>query len=266
MLCHVESISGYMVESLTSIPYCNENSLRIIRELKMVKHSKKSTLNICAYCGTLSYTTPDHIPPKNLFPKPWKNLISVPACKVCHANTSKDDEYFRLKILMREDVLSNPGARIAWKVALRSLTKTEATGLRKKVVLDLTNVEMRTQSGLYVGTRPGYNVDMNRIRSVLQRIVRGLYFRETGNVLGLNTKVHLYMDDDFIELPSHTRDEIQPVILYLASLPPITIGENIFLYRYHIAKKDSTVSAWGLSFYGKFPFLAMTGPSTPKPV
>jgi len=195
----------------------------------MVKKGKKSVLNTCAYCGSMTYCTPDHIPPKNLFPKPWKGLVTVPACNTCHSNTSRDDEYFRLKILMRENVLSNPGAKKQWKIALRSLTKTEAVGLRKRVVSDIMLVEFKTQSGLYLGTRPGYNVDMDRIHNVLRRIVRGLYFKETKKTLGLNTPISLYMDDDFNKLQSQTQRTLKLVISQLASLKPIIIGENIFL-------------------------------------
>jgi hypothetical protein len=51
----------------------------------------------CAYCGSTSELTDDHIPPKNLFPKPRpENIITVKACKICVKDTSKDDEYFRM--------------------------------------------------------------------------------------------------------------------------------------------------------------------------
>jgi 5-methylcytosine-specific restriction endonuclease McrA len=82
---------------------------------------KKHKNDICAYCGSPDDLNKDHVPPKNLFPKPRpNNLIKVPACPICHSRqTSKDDQYFCLKILMREGVQSNPAAKNAWNTVLR---------------------------------------------------------------------------------------------------------------------------------------------------
>ena len=105
----------------------------------MVKPWRNSTRNVCAYCGASGNLTKDHVPPKNLFltPRP-SNLISVPACKVCHENTSKDDEYFRLKISMRDDVSLNPEARAAWNTVFHSLARNKlpALGCRFYQILD----------------------------------------------------------------------------------------------------------------------------------
>ena len=72
-------------------------------------NSKKKPKNYgeCVYCGREAQLTSDHIPPKNLFPKPRpSNLITVPSCKRCNRSASKDDEYLRLVLVMREDVFS----------------------------------------------------------------------------------------------------------------------------------------------------------------
>jgi hypothetical protein len=229
----------------------------------MAKHYKKSKPNICAYCGILGDTTSDHIPPKNLFPDPRpSNLVSVPACKVCHGNTAKDDEYFRLKIIMRDGVLTNPNARAVWKTSvLDSLKRTKASGLRIQTMSDLTYVNLKTKSGLYVGRRFGYNVNMNRIRRVVQRIVRGLYFSESGKPLGLYNEVRVNMDEDLMQQPPEFLEQLKQTILNpLASLPPKIIDNNTFLYRYYISKENPVISVWGLSFYGHVQFLAITGP------
>jgi hypothetical protein len=52
----------------------------------------------CAYCGKKQPVTDDHIPPKNLFPKPrGSNLITVPCCEFCRKGWSENDEYFILR-------------------------------------------------------------------------------------------------------------------------------------------------------------------------
>jgi 5-methylcytosine-specific restriction endonuclease McrA len=60
----------------------------------------------CAYCGDVGIITRDHVPPKGIFPKPRPaNLITVPACSKCHSQqTSRDDEYFRNTLNVREDL------------------------------------------------------------------------------------------------------------------------------------------------------------------
>ncbi len=232
----------------------------------MAEASRSSKKGICAYCGSSGILTKDHVPPKNLFPAPRpSNLVSVPACKTCHGNTSKDDEYFRLKISMRDGIGSNPAARATWSRAFYSLSRSQATGLRTRFLSDLRYVNLKTPSGLYVGRRLGYDVDMNRIRSVVGRIVRGLYFAESGKPLGLNNEVRVYTDEDLAEQSVEVIQELKQTILNpLASLPPRIIGHDIFLYRYQIMKGNPFISVWGMSFFGHVLFLAITAPTTDR--
>jgi hypothetical protein len=228
-----------------------------------VKPHKRYANNICAYCGSSDNLDDDHIPPKNLFPKPRPhNLITVKACPKCHSNTSKDDEYFRLKISMRDSVGSNPVARETWNTVFRSLSRTKATGLRKKVISDTIIVDVKTKSGIFLGKRLGYNVDMDRIRKVVQRIVRGLYFIESGNPLGINNEVRVWVEEDLQEQPLKVLQQFQETIFKpLATLSPKIIGNNVFIYRYQITKENPLVSIWLMSFYEHIPFLAITAPT-----
>ena len=58
------------------------------------KSSSYGNYSTCCYCHNPS-TTKDHIPPKNIFPKPRPtNLITVLSCKDCNEDPSLDDEYF----------------------------------------------------------------------------------------------------------------------------------------------------------------------------
>jgi hypothetical protein len=92
--------------------------------------------------------------------------------------------------------------------------------------------------------------------------VRGLYFTESGNPLGLNNEVRVYADEDLEEQPVDVLEQLKQTILNpLATLPPKIIGDNIFLYRYQIMTENPLVSVWGVSFYGHVPFLAMTAPA-----
>jgi len=200
--------------------------------------------NICAFCGSSDDLRDDHVPPKNLFPKPRPNdLITVPAYANCHSSTSKDDEYFRIKICFRNDAGNHPGARANWGSILRSLNREQAKGFRKQ--------------------RTGYNVDLNRVRRVVERTVRGLYFAESGNPLGLNNEVRVYSNDDLEGQAQDVIDQLRQMVLTpLVTYSPKVIGNNVFLYRHHIIEENPVCSVWGVSFYEQVPFLAMTGPTS----
>lgn len=218
--------------------------------------------NICAYCGSPNNLRDDHVPPKNLFPpRPRPALITVPACADCHSVTSKDDEYFRLKVCLRDDVGHHPDARTNWQTIFRSLKRDKSAGLARQVLSDIRYMDLKTPSGLYLGKRMAYDVDMNRIRRVVERVVRGLYFAESGNPLGLSNEVRVYEGEDLARQPRGVLKQLQQTILIpLAGLPPTVIGDGVFLYSYQIMKENSSYSVWAISFYGRLPFLAMTGP------
>jgi hypothetical protein len=143
---------------------------------------------------------------------------------------------------------------------LRSLTRGKAPGLRRQVISDLRYVELKTPSGLYARKRIAYQVDLNRIRRVVERVVRGLYFVESGNPLGLNNEVRVFTSEDLELQPNDVVEELQRTILTpLATYPPKVIGNNVFLYRHHIVEDAPLFSVWGISFYARVPFFAMTG-------
>jgi hypothetical protein len=172
-----------------------------------------------------------------------------------------DDEYFRIKICLRNDVGNHPSARANLNPIFRSFLRQHAIGLRKQILSDLRNVQLKTPAGLYIGKRLGYDVDLSRIRRVVERTVRGLYFAESGNPLGLNNEVHVYANEDLELQPQHVLEQLtQTILTPLATFPPKIIGNNVFLYRHQIMKENPIFSVWAVSFYGQVPFLAMTGP------
>ena len=92
---------------------------------------------VCIYCGSTENLTDEHIPPKNIFPKPRPNniqLVTVPACKECNRGYSKDDEYFRLTLCMSQNVGDNPEARKNRDIIFRSLYRSDAKGFRNSFV------------------------------------------------------------------------------------------------------------------------------------
>ncbi|MXY32976.1 MAG: HNH endonuclease [Boseongicola sp. SB0664_bin_43] len=128
----------------------------------------------CVYCGSTEQTTDDHVPPKSLFPKPRpSNLITVPCCRKCNHSASKDDEYFRSMLAMRNDAGEHSEAQKVLPAVFRSLRRTEGSGFTKKLLQNVTPVDVRTPAGLYVGRAGGYKVENESLERVVARIDRG---------------------------------------------------------------------------------------------
>ena len=88
------------------------------------KSKKKGT---CVYCGYVGEMTSDHVPPQCLFGPPRPKLITV-RCWKCHKATTKDDEYFRLMLTMRDDVFDHGDVQKVLPAVFRSLQKKEQLG------------------------------------------------------------------------------------------------------------------------------------------
>src|SRR5713101_1810847 len=85
----------------------------------------------CVYCGRKDDLTVEHAPPLLIFPKPRpSNLITVPACRKCNSQGSKDAEYFRLCLCLNEQTNKSPSAQILKPSVFKSLHRKQAKGLR----------------------------------------------------------------------------------------------------------------------------------------
>src|SRR5271166_944356 len=74
----------------------------------MMKRTSTSE-GLCTYCGETKLVTADHVPPKNMFRKPYPpNMWTVPGCQDCNGGFSKDDEYFRLVLTLNEKAKGHP--------------------------------------------------------------------------------------------------------------------------------------------------------------
>jgi len=104
---------------------------------------------------------------------------------------------------------------------------------------------------------------MQRIRRVLERIVRGLYYAERRIPLGLDNEVRVYSDEDLAAQPPDVLEELTRTILRpLAAQAPVTIGGDVFVYRFHVHPSEPVFSVWCLTFYAAVSFFCQTRPSS----
>jgi hypothetical protein len=196
---------------------------------------------VCYNCGKVA-STKDHIPPKCLFPKNSQSqLITVPSCAECNEATSLDEQYFLVALTSRRD--HGPLQLKVWgQRVLPQLRHEEFEGLRKSLLLHTRWIWLPSPRGFEEA--PILNVNMTRVKAVIGKTARGLYYHELGCPLPSTHIVKVYFEPkDW--LPA----------LAERTPPPTTIQEGVFSYRYGAA---DGVSIWWLLYYGQIMAIAVT--------
>lgn len=127
---------------------------------------------VCTYCGKPDPDSRDHVPPKQLLPKPLASFpkpIIVPAHKSCNLGFRKDDEYFSSFILSCRDlppVVDEPLNRF-----IKGVRIPQNKGLRKKLQAELIPTGIYGIDGVEIHR---FKKEGNRIDRVLKRIVQAI--------------------------------------------------------------------------------------------
>jgi hypothetical protein len=213
---------------------------------------KIDTLETCVYCGAQNPETKDHVPPKGIFPPPRpSNLITVPCCSKCHDGTSKDDEYFRDMIALRDDVHNHPKIQNIIPKIMKSLAKPAKQKYATSLLTGTKTKRLITPNGLYVGNGIFFDVEISRLDKVVERTVKGLFWHEKKIAYPVNGIVKSYytdylknLDDDFIE----------EMAKYFNNSIYREIGDGIL--KYYMAKGDDDFNEiWIMNFFDKVVFL-----------
>lgn len=214
----------------------------------------------CAYCGALGELSDDHVPPKNLFAEPRpSNLITVPACPACHSDqTSMDDEYFRDMLFLKDDAGDHPDVRKARPALFRALRRPQQRAYTRELLRNTFRAPHVTPSGVYVGTRLAYHVDLKRLQLVVERTVRGIHYAKLGKRVPDEAVVDVFSEDgiqtdDMETVADFKRTIVDPVRLQEEHI----IGDGVFSYRVLPCSDAPGTSVWILEFYGCVRFVAM---------
>lgn len=226
----------------------------------MEKRERK--FETCVYCGRDGELTRDHVPPENLFSKPRPNdLITVPSCLSCNTLASKDDEYFRLNIISREDTPITPGARKVFRTTMRGLERPHRPGLKNDLLSRTYLDEKYSAGGIYLGPVVKYDIDAQRMDEVAKRIVKGLFYNELGKRLSDEYFVSAFSISGEIGVPR----DLHVTASQLKEQPEKLVGNgDVFTYRYRVLSRESNISQWLLAFYGKTEYLGFTVPNKPE--
>ncbi len=221
----------------------------------------------CAYCGKIGPVTKDHVPPKGIFVQPRPvNLITVPACHECHnQQTSRDDEYFRNSLIVREELSTHPDILNMQPLVMRSLLKPQKAGMFGEFINSLRLIEQVTPSGVFVKRTLGFEADMIRIRRVVQRTLNGLFYFHKKHRVPEGYDTLIFNEESLQQWPAEkVRYLTETIIEPLLSTNAVAIGDGAFCYRfcYHPDHQNSTV--WILDFYRRARFIGLTVPPEPK--
>jgi len=205
----------------------------------------------CVYCGETDEIGSDHIPPKNLFPKPRPNdLITVPCCRKCNDAFSKDDEHFRTIIACTAESAQHPEAQRLWEQKIFRLLQRKCPVIPELIRQSFGSSEGVTESQIH-------DAEL-RVAGTIVRIVKGLYFEEMGASLPVSHEVKINLEPNFLDCGG-----LDGAICAFEHEPGSRgqdIGDGVFRYRMaeSLAKQGGT--AWLLVFFECLPFLCTSAP------
>lgn len=182
------------------------------------------------------------MPPKNIYPN-RKNgdfpLHKVPACIACNNAGSKDDEEFKIVVGMATGEFRGDGSDVIESIA-RTLKVNKK--MAKKIFKNSQRVYADRGRGIL---EPLIAVTFGEggYQRVVARIVRGLYWRETGNI---------YSQESYITVvtPEYLDYKTRAAIKHALSLmrPKYLNGDTV-KYTCYIEKDGS--GFWAVQFFGK---------------
>lgn len=179
----------------------------------------------CYWCGSQAISV-DHVPPENLFEKPYpNNLITVPACKKHNECFFSDEEWFRNYIIGMSFL--KRGIRMWADKGKRSVQRNLKIGNEMKA--NLIDID----DGL-----TAIKFDKERTSRVIEKIVRGLYFHHFKK--RLPEKIDLVIE-------FNPMDNL--ISRYQNYIKFFNIQDDSFRYGFMNAQEDTDFSMWWLQFH-----------------
>jgi len=145
---------------------------------------------ICYICEKENADSVDHIPPRNIFISKYllsNNLMTVPAHIECNILCSKDDDYFRIFLLIYCYWTSSI-AKELWNTKVKRQLNREQSKMFKSYLsnsLIPTNLYIKNQSLSLI------SLESDRVLKEVARITRGIYYYKTGKILKNNVEVEV---------------------------------------------------------------------------
>jgi len=206
---------------------------------------------LCIYCGQRPAIEPDHVPPKCFFPIPRpSNLITVPSCRECNSNFSKDDERVRNLITSLDSTEDHPAIKNQLgDKRYRSLFRERGITNLNHLINSLMTKDRYSDGGIYLETAPAFNLDQPLMDRFFNRMSRALLYHE--NSIGyVDCTVEWRIAPNFSRM-ENIPDDIKKFLSY-GKLR--IVGDNIFYYVAWFRPQEVN-SLWILGFYDGVDFI-----------
>ncbi len=195
-------------------------------------------------------STKDHIPPQSLYPKPRQpnlQLHTVPACKACNNGAASDDEEFKMIVgVSTGEVQSNQEAIVT------SLQATMAANGRLDRTIRNGKQLLTLDRGTFVPGPVTVSFEGPSYARVVERMIRGLYWREKLRPLGLGVPIQVI---DPSRLSADTATLFRDL---LPNLESKFLNGRTFCYKVGFA--DDGTSIWALQIFAKHTVFGIASP------
>ena len=201
---------------------------------------KKPKIGTCSICGNRNVKlTKDHVPPQTIFLSPHPdNMIDVPACDTCNGGSSILDQRFGVYVAMHCAPFHESAKKLFLFNTLATLNENKK--LHRTIKTGLQPAHITYANGDVDTNASILQWDSVSFDSVIERTVRGLYWKHYKTILGNNAIVevqfHNKIPDKFISLSSPFH---QNQIGY----------DGEVIYKYLRDENNPFFSIWVLQFY-----------------
>ncbi len=200
-------------------------------------------MGTCIYCQIKPGPTKDHVPPKSIFAKPYPStLITVNCCQVCNQSFGPDDEYLRAYIASRANCHEENRRQVS-DMALRAFNRSPA--FAEQFFSDVRFVK-KVRTDLSFELISQIRHDEDRLKRIMQRIVRGIIWDHSEILLPLDSHWCVLFDHGFeAKMKSKINKKLDEI---LNDEEEREIGE-LFSYKFGLVDERPNASIWQLRFF-----------------
>jgi hypothetical protein len=163
-------------------------------------------------------------------------------------------------ITLRHDTFENPDVQQVLDATLRSLRRPEATGFRRAFLDTLEALPCWSLTGQYLGQVGAYKADLRRMSEVIERITRGIFYRESHYPIPRNIQVKGYVLNEGFKPHLKVLAELSRVCQFAIEGKKRVIGANVFAYWFHTVPDNPNAGVVAMLFYRKVVALGFFAP------
>jgi len=163
-------------------------------------------------------------------------------------------------VALNFEVEDHVGIQELADTAMRALAKPG--GLATDFWKNASSVDLFSPSGEFKGRTVKSTIKLERLRSTIERIIRGLHYHHDEVPLPKSYETAAYLLQGW----GHSfRDQdrgIQAFAEAILQKQPVHVGQGVFTYWRNSAVDDPGRAAWLLCFYNRLLFIGVTKPKS----